>query len=129
MELSAPLNRIDGMKDFPDPVREALKHGESAPAAFASWPAHECLRRLRIRFNLNCKQLAAKAGVSPSLVGRAEKGADVRLSTLKRLYAALGCRLLVLPAGALYDLDWRQAHLDNDFIDWKRRDVACFESG
>jgi len=33
---------------------------------------------------------------------------------------ALGCRLLALPAGALYELDWRQAHLDNEHIDWKR---------
>ncbi|MBI5247112.1 MAG: helix-turn-helix transcriptional regulator [Elusimicrobia bacterium] len=109
------------MKDYPDPVREALKHGESTPATFASWPAHECLRRLRIRFGLNRKELAAKAGISPSMVGRAEKGADVRLSTLQRLYASLGCRLLTLPAGALYELDWRQAHLDNEHIDWTNK--------
>jgi hypothetical protein len=64
--------------------------------------------------------LAAKAGVSASLIGRAEKGADVRLSTLHKIYAALGCRLLLLPAGGLYDLDWTQAHLDNDWIDWSR---------
>lgn len=115
------------LADYADPVREALAYGESAPADFAAWPAHECLRRLRIRFALNRKQLAAKAKVSASLVGRAEKGADVRLSTLRKLYAALGCRLLALPAGALYDLDWFQAHLDNEWLDWKRentRDLA-----
>jgi transcriptional regulator with XRE-family HTH domain len=72
---------------------------------------------------LNRKQLAAKAGVSASLIGRAEKGADVRLSTLIKLYAALGCRLLTLPAGGLYDLDWRQAHLDDDWIDWRRKNA------
>jgi transcriptional regulator with XRE-family HTH domain len=111
------------LSDFSDPVRDALVHGESAPAEFASWPVHECLRRLRLRFGLNRKQLAAKAGVSASLVGRAEKGADVRLSTLIKLYAALGCRLLALPAGALYELDRRQAHLDNDWLDWKRKNA------
>ncbi|MFA6315827.1 MAG: helix-turn-helix domain-containing protein [Elusimicrobiota bacterium] len=105
------------LQDFPDPVRDALAHGESAPAEFASWDTGECLRRMRIRFGLNRKQLAAKAGVSASLVGRAEKGADSRLSTLRRLYAALGCRLLALPAGALYELDRRQAHLDNEWLD------------
>ena len=110
--------------DHADPVREALAHGESAPAAFASWPVHECLRRLRVRFGLNRKQLAAKAGVSASLVGRAERGADVRVSTLRKLYAALGCRLLALPAGALNDLDRRQAQLDNDWIDWKRQNAG-----
>jgi DNA-binding Xre family transcriptional regulator len=105
---------MDKLMDFADPVRAALAYAESAPADFASWPPHECLRRLRIRFNLNRKQLAAKAGVSASLVGRAEKGADVRLGTLRKLYAALGCRLLTLPAGGLYELDWRQAHLDDE---------------
>lgn len=108
------------LKNFPDPVRDTLAHGEAAPAEFASWPVHECLRRLRVRFGMNRKQLAARAGVSPSLVGRAEKGADVRLSTVRKLYAALGCRFLALPAGALYELDWRQAHLDNEWLDWKR---------
>jgi DNA-binding Xre family transcriptional regulator len=112
---------MEKLMDFADPVREALMFGESAPAEFASWPAHECLRRLRIRFRLNRKQLAAKAGVSASLVGRAEKGADVRIGTLRKLYAALGCGLLTLPAGGLYELDWRQAHLDNEWLDWKRK--------
>ncbi len=109
--------------DYADPVRAAIAHGESTPKEFASWPVGECLRRLRIRFHLDRKQLAAKAGVSASLVGRAEKGADIRLSTIKKLYAALGCRVLTLPAGALYDLDWHQAHLDNAHLDWKRKNA------
>jgi len=87
------------------------------------------LRRLRIRFSLSRKQLAAKAGVSASLIGRAEKGADVRLSTLKKLYAAFGCRLLILPAGALFELDWRQAHLDNEHVDWARRNALYLKEG
>lgn len=111
------------LMDYADPVRDAIAHGESTPKEFATWPIHECLRRLRIRFHLNRKQLAAKARVSASLVGRAEKGADIRLSTLSKLYGALGCRVLALPAGALYDLDWRQAHLDNDCLDWKRKNA------
>jgi transcriptional regulator with XRE-family HTH domain len=103
--------------DSGDPVRDAIAHGEAAPAAFASWPVPELLRRLRIRFSLNRKQLAAKADVSASLIGRAEKGADVRLSTLRKIYAAVGCRLLVLPAGALYEMDWTSAHLENAWFD------------
>ena len=114
---------MEKLTDFPDPVRAALAYAESAPADFASWPAHERLRRLRIRFGLNRKQLATQAGVSASLVGRAEKGADVRLSTLQKLYAALGCRLLTLPAGGLYELDRRQAHLDDEWLDWKRKNA------
>jgi transcriptional regulator with XRE-family HTH domain len=114
---------MEKLLDFEDPVRDAIAFGEKAPADFASWPAPECLRRLRLRFHLNRKQLAAKAGVSASLIGRAEKGADIRLGTLRKIYAALGCRLLLLPAGALYDLDWSQAHLDNEWIDWKRKNA------
>lgn len=64
------------LKDCGDPVRDAIAHAEAAPPAFASWPLPELLRRLRIRFRMNRKQLAAKAGVSASLIGRAEKGAD-----------------------------------------------------
>ena len=108
---------MSGPRDWRDPVREAIAHGEAAPAAFASWPLPEFLRRLRIRFGLKRKELAAKAGVSASLIGRAEKGADVRLSTLRKIYAAVGCRLLCVPAGALYDMDWTSAHLDNEWFD------------
>ena len=114
---------MEKLLDLGDPLRDALVYAEIAPAEFASWPPHECLRRLRLCFGLNRKQLAAKAGVSASLIGRAEKGADVRLSTLRRLYGALGCRLLALPADGLYDLDWRQAHLDDDWITWKRKNA------
>jgi len=131
-EPSARANRIwcmGELRDYPDPVREAIAYGESAPADFASWPPHECLRRLRIRFGLNRKQLAAKASVSASLVGRAEKGADIRLSTLRKLYAALGCRLLMLPAGALGQLDRRQAHLDNQWLEWKRKNARWLKEG
>ena len=112
---------MEKLLDFGNPVRDALVYAETAPAEFAAWPPHECLRRLRLCLHLTRKQLAAKAGVSASLIGRAEKGADVRLSTLRKLYAALGCRLITLPAGGLYDLDWQQAHLDDGWIDWKRQ--------
>lgn len=105
------------MRSSGDPVRDAIAHGEAAPADVASWPVPELLRRLRIRFYMSRKQLAAKAGVSASLIGRAEKGADIRVSTLRKIFAACGCRLLALPAGALYDMDWTNAHLDDAWFD------------
>ncbi|MDE2141917.1 MAG: helix-turn-helix domain-containing protein [Elusimicrobia bacterium] len=119
---------METLVEFSDPLRAAPVYGEKAPAEFASWPAHECLRRLRLSFGLNRKQLAAKAGVSASLVGRAEKGADIRLSTLRRLYAALDCRLVALPVGGLYELDRRQAQLDDEWITWKRANARYFKS-
>jgi transcriptional regulator with XRE-family HTH domain len=118
---------MEKLLESADPVRDAIAFGEKAPAEFASWPAPECLRRLRIRFGLNRKQLAAKAGCSASLIGRAEKGADVRLSTLTKLYAACGCRLLLVPAGGLYALDWTNAHLDNEYLDWRRKNARYLD--
>lgn len=112
---------MSGPKNYGDPVRDASAHGEAAPAEFASWPLTELLRRLRLRFGLKRKELAAKAGVSASLIGRAEKGADVRLSTLRKIYAAVGCRLLLVPAGGLYDMDWESARLDNAWFDENRK--------
>ena len=91
---------MEKLLDFGSTIRDALVYAETAPAEFASWPPHECLRRLRLCFGLNRKQLAAKAGVSASLIGRAEKGADVRLSTLRKLYAALGGRLTSTTTGS-----------------------------
>ena len=115
--------------DEKDPVREALVYAERLPAEFAGWGAPEVLRRLRVRFGLTRKALAAKAGVSASLVGRAEKGADVRLSTLRRLYAAVGCRLATLPAGGMYDLDWMDAHRDDEWFTWKRENARFLPGG
>lgn len=112
------------LKYFGDPVRDAMVYAESASGEFPSWPLPVLLRRLRIRYGLKRFELAAKAGVSPSLVGRAEKGADVRVSTLVKLFGAVGCRPMILPAGGSYDLDWKQAHLDNDYIDWKKKAAA-----
>ena len=111
---------MDKPSEGDDPVREALKHGEAIPVEFAAWSHGERLSRLRDRFGLNRKQLAALSGVAASTIGRFEKGADLRLGTLDRIYAALGCRLIALPAGGLYDLDRAQAHQDDESRDWRR---------
>jgi transcriptional regulator with XRE-family HTH domain len=108
-------------KDGRDPVRDAIAHGEATPPEYLYWDVPYALRRLRIRFGLRRWQLAAKAGVSASVVGRAEKGADIRLSTLVRLFAAVGCRPVILPAGALYEMDEEQAYLDDAWLEDSRR--------
>jgi transcriptional regulator with XRE-family HTH domain len=113
------LEGVDRILFMDDPVRDAMLYAEKAPA-WAGWTHGEALRRLRLRRGLKRYQLAALASVSASLVGRLEKGADARLSTIRRLYAALGCVALILPAGGLYDLDWRDAQRDNEYLDWCR---------
>lgn len=45
----------------------------------------ETLRRGRLDHNLSIRDLAKKAGLSPTTVSLAEKGADIRISTLLNL--------------------------------------------
>lgn len=106
------------LEDVHDPVRDAVKHAEETPPEFLYWNFPYALRRLRIRFGLKRWQVAALAGVSASVVGRAESGADIRLSTLAKIFGAFGCRPVILPGGALYDMDVEDACRDNGCIDW-----------
>lgn len=106
------------LRDYRDPVRDAVKHAEDTPPEYLYWNLPYALRRLRVRLGLKRWQVAALAGVSASVVGRAEKGADIRLSTLAKIFGAMGCRPVILPGGALYEMDVDDAHRDNRCIDW-----------
>lgn len=106
------------LSEVRDPVRDAIEHAESTPPEYLYWDFPYQLRRLRIRFGLKRWQLAALAGLSASVVGRVERGADLRLSTLKKLFGALGCRPVILPGGALYEMDVEDAYRDDGCIDW-----------
>ena len=64
-----------------------------SPQGSLDWTWPVLLKRLRWMRGLNQRQLAEEAGVAQSHVAKAESGADVRLSTIVRLIAALGCRL------------------------------------
>ena len=52
------------------------------------------LKELRQQRGISLRQPAAEAGVNPSVVSRAESGADAKLSTWATLFEALGYRLL-----------------------------------
>ncbi len=58
-------------------------------------PAKVLLRRLRELCGLTQEQLAAKLGVKQSTVSRFEGGADMHLSTLKRLINSMGGELQI----------------------------------
>lgn len=64
-----------------------------APKGGADWSWAVLLKRLRLIRGLNQRQLAGMAGIVQSHVAKAESGSDVRMSTIVRLIAALGCRL------------------------------------
>lgn len=88
-----------------DLVRAALLSAQGIPEEWAGLPHGRLIQRLRLRFHLKQYQLAAAADVPASLVCRAEKNADIRLSTLRRLFAAVDCALVIVPAGGLPRLD------------------------
>src|ERR1051326_4038945 len=53
--------------------------------------------RLRRGLQWSQLQLAKRAGVPRSLIGRIESGGDIQLSSLRRLFGALGCGVVILP--------------------------------
>jgi transcriptional regulator with XRE-family HTH domain len=52
------------------------------------------LRKLRQKRGISLRQLADCAEVNPSVVSRADRGNDAKLSTWERLFAGLGYDLL-----------------------------------
>lgn len=51
------------------------------------------IEALRVERKISRNQLADEAGVNASQITRAERGRDVRLSTLLKIYAGLGYRV------------------------------------
>lgn len=76
----------------------ALEAARSVPQAWRELPVGKALRRLREELGLHQWALACRIGMRQSMVSRIERGADLRVSTLRRLLEAMGCELIVLPA-------------------------------
>jgi transcriptional regulator with XRE-family HTH domain len=65
----------------------------------------DTIAALRARLRMTQAQLAARAGLPQSHIARIESGrADVRVATLRRIFQALLCDLVILPR-PLRDLD------------------------
>ena len=94
MDLQAEL-----VDDFSDIAagREFLSLIQHVPEVWRQKPAHFHLWLARKRARLTQAELARLAGVSQSFIARVERGRDVRLSTMRRLYAALGFQMLIVP--------------------------------
>lgn len=79
------------------PWEELLDHAEAAPRWWAALPWNEAFRRLRWTTRLRQAEVARRAGVTQAFVSRFERGrTDIRVSQLRRLYAALGRRACVI---------------------------------
>lgn len=55
----------------------------------------DLLARLRVERGVSLRQLAAHAGINPSVASRAERGEDAKLSTWEKLFEGLGYGLLI----------------------------------
>lgn len=68
-----------------------------APAA-ARLPPHAMIRTLRAALHMTQAQLAKRAGLPQSHLARIESGkVDTQMSTLKKVFDALFCDVLVIP--------------------------------
>lgn len=72
--------------------------GRLASGKATALPPGRQLRLIRRGLKLSQLQAAQRAGVDRSLISRVEAGGDARLRTIQRLFSALGCGLLILPA-------------------------------
>ncbi len=77
--------------------QEFLRLLDKAPAIWRERPAHFHLWLARKLARVTQRQLAERAGIQQPFVSRTERGRDVRLSTMRRMYEALGYRMLIVP--------------------------------
>jgi transcriptional regulator with XRE-family HTH domain len=75
----------------------ALHASAAVPEDWVAMPVGRIVRRLRKQLGLEQWSLGRRVGMRQSMVSRIERGADLRVSTLRKLLAAMGCELVVLP--------------------------------
>lgn len=75
-----------------------VSYGMKAPAGIESMPIHFVIKILRQGLGMTQAQLARRAKLAQSHVARIELGRfDFQLSTLQKIFQALGCNVLVFP--------------------------------
>lgn len=79
------------------PLEEVLRAASAVPAEWQTKSTRQVLGFLRLRSNMAQRELAERAGVRQSSIAKAESGQDLRISTLRKLFAAMGYDLLILP--------------------------------
>jgi transcriptional regulator with XRE-family HTH domain len=88
-------------KELPLSNRRAMQRvadfAARAPAA-ARLPPHALVRALRAELHMTQTQLAKRAGITQSHLARIEAGkVDPQVSTLRKIFSALFCDVLVVP--------------------------------
>ena len=78
-------------------LNQAMIYARRAPAQALLWPA-VFVRALRSALRMSQAQLALRCGVRQAHIAQIEANAvDVRLNTLRRIFDAMFCDLMVLP--------------------------------
>ncbi len=90
------LEKIRRELDGPDPLDE-VGNAISACGSWAQWSLDRQIWYLRAVSGLTQTELSRRSGISLARISRLEAGADMKLSTLKSLWAALGFQPLILP--------------------------------
>jgi DNA-binding Xre family transcriptional regulator len=80
-----------------NPFLGALVAANAVPSKWLEWPFHKAFGLFRRSRGLTQAELAARAGVARCQIVHLEKGRDIRLKTLRRIFAALDCDLVLLP--------------------------------
>ncbi|MEK7857943.1 MAG: helix-turn-helix transcriptional regulator [Elusimicrobiota bacterium] len=94
-----------------DTVNEVLIQARTLPDDWPHTSPAMISKRLRHRFEMTQRQLAAFSGLPHSKVAKIEGGQDVRVSTLVQLFAGFGCGLAFLPVSPLSaDRLWHRTH-------------------
>ncbi len=89
-----------------------IEWAAQAPNGAADYAAQGLILLTRVRLGMTQAQLAKRCGLTQSHIANIENGkVDVQLSTLRRIFAALECRLVLAPqpVGGLDELVRRQA--------------------
>lgn len=69
-----------------------------APEGAGDYAAHSLILLTRVRLGMTQAQLAARCGLTQSHIANIENGkVDVQLTTLRRIFKALFCHLVVAP--------------------------------
>lgn len=90
---------IQALKDAGevDLIDQLSACARGAPKEWVRWTLDRQVWYLRKIADLTQQELACRAGLVQSHVAKVEAGRDVRVSTLRRLYGAMGWELLLLP--------------------------------
>lgn len=96
-ELVARLDALLERMPKEDPLERVLAQNRALPPFLRQTSTAELVRWLRGRCDMTQRQLAALSGLPPSKIAKIEGGQDVRVSTLRQLFAGFGCGLVLLP--------------------------------